>query len=311
MLGALACGGETPEQAPAPRLPDSGDSGQGRVVMPAEGPECTSGYGSPFMQVALLGVSGGNVAFDGHVVARGVGLAEGMTEWPWGANGAEDVGWLLLEETSSLDAGVQVEIAASLDAGSQHQDASSIDAGSQREAAASADAGAGAVVGRRWTLVGPREIGEMPVPAGEPLHVAMNEPQAGVYNPRHYEIVATLGERVVMFQQRTQWGYNPNSHDGFLLERGAIVCHRTNKQLSEGVPCHYDYYHVLDVTVPGGAVASLGLGERRTVGGYHLLHGTTTSLSPPAVDYRQVYGECNDILPAANEFTAILASDAL
>jgi hypothetical protein len=292
MLGALACGGETPEQAPATPPP-----GNGRVVMPAEGPECTSRV-THFMRIALLGISGGNVAFDGHVVARGVGVPEGMTELPEGANGAEDVGWLLLEETSSLDAGVQV------------QDASSIDAGSQRDAA-SADAGAGAVVGRRWTLVGPREIGEMPVPAGEPLHVAMNEPPTGVYHPMHYEIVATLGERVVMFQQRTQWGYNPNSHQGFLLERGAVVCHRVNKQISEGVPCHYDYYHGLDVTVPGGAVASLGLGERRKVGGYHLLHGETTSLSPPAVDYRQAYGECNDILSAPDAFTAILASDAL
>lgn len=249
---------------------DESPENSGRVIVPPEAPECTSEPPS-LVQVTVLGMgvsSESTRVLDGHVMGQGVGLPESISELPRGAEGPEQVGWL------------------------------------QLEGATRADAGAGDVP--RWTIVGPRAIGEIAAPAGTPTHVSVELPSGPFYLAQHFEIVVTLGERLALFQQVTERDDKLGSREGFSLERGAPVCQQAFKLTRDGAPCYYNYYHALEVTVPGGAAATLALGEARTVGDYQLLHGTTGSLSEPATSFNQGAGECNDNEPSPSQFTAIL-----
>jgi hypothetical protein len=287
VVAAIACG--EAEQLPAVETPApggasagaagsedaaaSGDTGGGTTV-PSEQGACPS---VRFVGVQVLQTppSAGSAmpfprAFEGEVVAQGVGLPAEAPALPYDATSNDEVGWLRVAETMREDAGAP-------------------DGGASADSAARVS----------WTVVGPRGIGEIPAPAGERARVAVENVFRGAYAPSHYSVVMTLGERLALFHQNTY--IEPlGERDGLTLTLGAVACEYVQ---SDG--CIRNVHHDLGVTVPGGASGTLSPGERATVGDYDVFHGYTNTI----VRLRPVIsatGQCSDQFDGPSQVTAIL-----
>jgi hypothetical protein len=276
LVGALAChsmdevrlgAGGTAGGTPLEQGGSTGTEPDVRVPMI---PECLSA-GPTFIGVLVLGslpasdpATPGTHELEGTIVGRAHGLPEAMSQLPADVASADAIGWVRIEPIASPDAGTP------------------------------GDAGTRA----GWTIVGPREIGDMAAPLGERVQISVEDVRASLHRG-HFRVIARVGERVVLFNQESSVDAF-GAHDGFQLTRGAKVCH---EESPDG--CIYSYRHELDVTVPGGASASLAPGESRTLGDYRVLHGDTSSILWRIESPNQGGGECNDIYERPSQVTAV------
>jgi hypothetical protein len=284
-IGALSCHSADQVQlgvggsagAPAAQAGTSGSEAD--AAAPLAAPECGAELPS-FVTMMVLGslpdadrATPGVHELEGHIVERGHGLPAALSELPGSVASADALGWVRLEPVAAPDAGAPV---AAPDAGAP------VDAGTSGG----------------WTIVGPRDVGDMAVPLGATVQVTVEDVRRTLA-PGRFTVVARLGERVVLFHQessRDAFG----TFEGFRLTRGAIVCSG-----EERAGCIYTHQHELEVTVPGGASASLAPGESRVLGDYHVLHGETMSLLWRIEEPNQGGGECNDIFERPNQVTAV------
>jgi hypothetical protein len=273
-LGGTSAGGTTGGELGTP----SGGTGGGA---PAHAPACaTAAQPAPaqpfFGSVEVLGTPYLNGSTRARVIARGFGMPPELTELPSGATSADQLGWVRLVESATSGSG---------------------DAGTP-----SADAGDAGDVGVERVVVGPRELGELPVAIG--AEVDLTNEFDGVLQLRTYHgrVVLRNDEHVLVFHQNT----NMDEHllgtfSGFTLERGDAVC-------ASPVPdaehrCADDYHHELEVTVPGGMAATVTPGETRVLGSYRV-HGSTTTFEY-VLPRNPGAGGCNDLHVGPTVFTAV------
>jgi len=224
----------------------------------------------PFMPVFVQATEGLTTEWSSrapaHVrfVERGVGLPPGGTHGQFLQYG-DQVGWLRLGEPVG-DAGA-------------------------------GDAGAGdaaAAVRAPAFIVGPRALVDLPVADGEELVLSVQyAPSAPLYLGA-YQVVLEQGDRVVLFHEDGFLG-SPAPEGGFRHTAGTAVCQRASS-------CLDSYRSELQVTVPGGATASLAPGQTETIGGYQVSHGKTESV------IRHQPNTCVDVLydSTYSEMTAVL-----
>jgi hypothetical protein len=267
-MGGTGAGGTTGGDAGT----SSGGTGGGA---PAHAPACgTAELVRTFLgHVEVLGTPSLNGSTRARVIARGFGAPPELTELPRGATSAEQLGWVRL-----------IEIAAS---------------GGGDAGTAPADAGEAGV---ERVVVGPRELGELPVAIG--AEVDLTNEFDGVLQLRtyHWRVVLRNGEDVLVFHQNT----NMDEHllgtfSGFTLERGDALC--ASPAPNAESRCADIYDHELDVTVPGGAAATVTSREAKVIGSYRVIGSTATfeyllPRNPGA-------GGCNDLHVGPTLFTAV------
>ena len=164
--------------------------------------------------------------------------------------------------------------------------------------AAVADAGA---VTERWTVLGPSEIGAVPVPIGTEVEVAVDLGPISAYRlTPDISIVVRSGEQVLLFyvQDELYAQYAAISEGGFVLSKGAHTCVSVDE-------CWYTYEDQLEVRSAGTKVA-LAPGETRTLGDYRVWGRAGSSDGVPGAYSLQ---SCNDHSEPPIQFTAILLPD--
>lgn len=287
MLIALACGGTSDPDgaigeggsstggtgAGGTTAGDAGTSSGGTEGGTAHAPACAAAA-PPFIRVDVLGTPYLNGTTRARVVARGLGAPPGLTDLPSGATSADQLGWVWLIESAASGGG---------------------DAG-----AAPADAGARGV---ERVVVGPRELGELPVAIGAEVDLT-NEFDSNI-NQRefHWRVVLRNDDHVLLFHQHT----NMDEHllgtfSGFTLERGAAIC-ATPEPNAES-RCADTYHHELEVTVPGGMPATVAPGEGGVLGSYRVIHGSTDTFEY-LLPRNPGAGGCNDMHVGPTRFTAV------
>jgi hypothetical protein len=230
--------------------PGAAGTGQGgHVWPPATAPACTTESDAPFIPLVVSGPRSDEPQRV-RVLERGVGLPSGMA-LPL-ATRADQLGWLRLREVT---ASVLVDAEAS--------DAGPRDAGSNDDP--------------ERILLGPREIAELPVAVGDELTLAEEHVRTGpgAFGEDHQRIVLQRDDQVVLYHQ---FGLGLGADSGITLSRGDAICatRYPNSANSDDYRCAYIYYHELELTVPGGATATLMSGQAQTIGDYRAIHGSTT-----------------------------------
>jgi hypothetical protein len=282
---AVGCGQAS---APSGVGADAGLGGSGQGRTPALAPLCEA-TSVPFVSVEVapwydLALNG--TPMNLRVVARGFGFPAELTGFS-GAGSPEEMGWLRLAPSSG-DAGLpggDAGASASRDAG----DAG--DAGESTESELSDPPGAPLT----RVIVGPRAIGELPVAVGDEVALSI-EDRVATYMPGRHEIILKQGDRVLLVHQADGGGGSV----GFTLAVGDTLC---------GTPfndCADFYRHDLEVTVPGGATATLAPGQSQTLGAYRVFHGSTESVT------QLPGGGCADVYDGwiSSQFTAVLLPSA-
>jgi hypothetical protein len=297
MLIALACGGTSdPEGVIGDGGSSMGGTGAGGTTggdlgmpsggtgggAPAHAPACATvaqpSASPPFINgVEVLGTPYWNGSSRARVVARGFGAPPELTELPRGATSADQLGWVRLVESATSGSG---------------------DAGTP-----SADAGDAGEAGVERVVVGPRELGELPVAIG--AEVDLTNEFDGVLQLRtyHWRVVLRNDEHVLVFHQNTSMDEHLlGTFSGFTLERGDAVC-------ASPVPnaerrCADDYHHELEVTVPGGMAATLTPWETRVLGSYRV-RGSTSTYEHVLPRNPGVGDGCNDLHEGPTVFTAV------
>jgi hypothetical protein len=269
VLIALGCGSATAPTA----LPETGgtsaggtgaggDGGDGELP-PGSAPACTDALAT-FVSVYL---PGGPVRDRvGAAPHRARVLARGLGPPDELAEASAEAGWLRLVELGS----------------------------------GAADAGAAS--GEPWLLVGPRELGELPVDEGS--EVALTVESTGNVMLRHWRVVLEQGDRVLVFHQDSNVDpFQLGTFWGFTLARGEAVC--TTPVPTRDDRCADAYRHALDISVPGGQSATLAPWEAQTVGSYRVLHGTSDSVEivRPATPADQCAA---DLVDGPTQVTAVL-----
>jgi hypothetical protein len=141
---------------------------------------------------------------------------------------------------------------------------------------AAGDAGpsdAGPSEGVEW-IWSARELAELPVAIGDELTLAFEYVNTGggsVWGVQHWRLVLQREDRVLLYQQQ---GLDFGTYSGVTLARGAASCAKSYPDTD--YRCAYIYHHELELTVPGGATATLLTGQTQTVGDYLAIHGSTT-----------------------------------
>lgn len=267
--GGTGAGGSMGGAGPSAAGTDAGPGGGA----PAHAPACVVTAARPVISVNVLGTPSLNGTTRARVVARGLGAPPELAELPTGATSADQLGWVRLSESAAHGS----------------------DAG-----AASADAGAEGVV---RVVVGPREVGELPVAIG--AEVDLTNEFDGNINLREYywRVVLRDDENVLLFDQNT----NMDEHllgafSGFTLERGDAVC-ATPEPNAES-RCADIYQHELEVTVPGGMTATVTPGEEQLIGSYRVIHGSTATFEY-LLPRNPGVGGCNDLHVGPTRFTAV------
>jgi hypothetical protein len=257
----------------------AGGSAQAPVDGGVEGaPRCESGS-VPFVPVFVQGTEALGLAWHAaspvrvRVVERGVGLPPEGTNIAF-ASLANESGWLRLGAPLAESIG---------DAGVANGDAG--DAGHT-----SAEVPP--------IIVGPRAIGELPLAIGDEVVLSVVDNANLPLYPGVHQVVLEREGGVLLFHQ-TGVLSSPDSGAGFSLARAATVC-------EEAAACQDVYHSALQVTVPGGATATLAPGQTDTVGDYQVSHGSTVS------NVRHEPNTCNDVLydQTYNEITAVLLPEA-
>ena len=288
VLLSLACG-EVGDLAGAPGSPTGGTGGVGgapgsaaagqggRVRPTATAPACTAeSDATPFVHVVVSGPRSEEPE-SVRVLESGVGLPSGMT-LPTGATSADQLGWLRLEVltgTSPVDAGAN--------------DVGLHDAGPNDNP--------------ERILLGSGELAELPVAIGDELALAVEHHHTGggtVYGEEHQRTVLQRDDQVVLYHQV---GLGLGTYSGVTLARGNAIC--ADPYPNDDHRCAYIYHHALEVTVPGGATATLMSGQVQAVGDYRAIHGSTTvqDFSP-----RLTIDECADLYyyTRSTELTVVL-----
>jgi hypothetical protein len=232
--------------------PGGAGTGQGgRVWPPATAPACTMESDAPFIGLVVSGPRSEEPQRL-RVLERGIGLPAGMA-LPLGATSANQLGWLRLRE-----------VAASL-----RVDAGANDAGPR-------DAGSNDAPER--ILLGPGELAELPLAVGDELTLAEEHYSTGptALGEEHQRIVLQRDDRVLLYHQ---FGLGLGTYSGMTLSRGGAICatrYPSPVNSDDDYRCAYIYHHELELTVPGGATATLMSGQAQTIGDYRATHGSTT-----------------------------------
>ncbi len=118
----------------------------------------------------------------------------------------------------------------------------------------------------------------------------------------HYRIVLREEDRILLFHEDTSLE-RFGTFSGFTLAGGDALCAMPFPNAE--YRCADIYRNQLELTVPGGATATLAPGQAQTVGDYRVLHGATTTIErfPP-----RNAGEtgCADVNAGDVELTAVL-----
>ena len=157
--------------------------------------------------------------------------------------------------------------------------------------AGSADAGPDAVVlGTERFILGPLELGQLPLAIGDELEVSDESRAVDPFNYDQRIVIRQAGRTLLMRQYSTVGERMFGLIGGVLLARGALICSApVGAQPDSDARCADMNVHDLEVTVPigpsapGGATATLGAGEEKTIGDYHVIHGNTYQIVPPSV----------------------------
>ena len=242
VLIALGCGSATEPTA----LPgtggtgtggtDTGGTGTGGELPPASAPACTDAL-VPFVSVYL---PGGPVRDRvGAAPHRARVLARGFGAPDELAEASAEGGWLRLVELGN----------GAADGGTESGDP--------------------------WVLVGPRELGELPVDDGSEVDLTVES--TGNVILRHWRVVLEQDDQVLLFHQDSNVDpFMLGTFWGFTLAHGAALC--ATPIPSQDSRCADAYRHALDISVPGGPSATLAPGEAQTVGSYRVLHGRSDSV---------------------------------
>jgi hypothetical protein len=233
--------------------PGGGGMGQGgHVWPPATAPACATESDAPFIRLVVSGTRSEEPQRV-RVLERGGGLPAGMA-LPPGATSAEQLGWLRLRGATAP---------AVVDAGAS--DAGLRDGGPDDEP--------------ERILLGPGEIAELPVAVGEEIMLTEEHSRTGgggALGEEHQRIVLQRGDQVLLYHQL---GLGLGTYSGMTLSRGDAICatqYPKPASVDDDYRCAYIYHYELDLTLPGGATATLVSGEAQTVGDYRAIHGSTT-----------------------------------
>jgi hypothetical protein len=152
----------------------------------------------------------------------------------------------------------------------------------------------GSVTSTVYYLAGPRELAELPLSIGAELDLLLiNRP--ATYMPGEYRVVLRQGEHVLLF-------HGSSREEGFTLAQGEELCGMAS------VPnCANTYRYNLEVTVPGGATATLAPGQGQVAGDY-FIQGFMSSIDKYADEScaADLYDGWVSI-----DFTAVLLPEAL
>jgi hypothetical protein len=267
---ALACGeeGSGDTGVGGQRNPsDDAQGGTGGERPPASAPACTT-PNAAFLWVEVRGGPSLGPSQRVRFIERGFGSPPGFTELPSGASSPDQLGWLQVADVQgAADAGLD-------------------------------DAGPSA--GPTRLIVGPRELGELPVSIDEVLVLSVELASNVFYG--HHRIVLQGEDRVLLFHQVTSLE-RFGTFSGFTLEGGDALCAAPFPTAERR--CADVYRNQLKLTVPGGATATLAPGQAQTVGDYRVLHGTTTTIErlPPG---NAGDTGCSDVNSGNVELTAVL-----
>jgi hypothetical protein len=301
LLIAFGCSGQSAPGGGA-GAPGTGGSGQGGTNQGGSGqggtdawpspdaPLCSTQTDPPVIEVTVSGefpdaLFGIRALERVRVVEQGVGSA-GMP-LPIGASSADEVGWLRVRVVGA---------GRGADAGSA--DAGRIDPGGVDEGAS----------GPERMIMGPRELGELPVIIGDQLVLTHEDYRTSSIGGQHRRTVLEREGRLLLFDQAQNDAQSFGTFSGATLAAGDAVCARPYPNAGAGF-CAYIYSHELVVSVPGGATATLMPGQEEDIGGYRALHRDTTSNDP--VRRTGPDDACADLGGGSSRLILVLRPDSL
>jgi hypothetical protein len=244
-------------------------------------PACATDY-VPFMRIEVIGVERAKGPRSVRVVELGVGLPPGVPEHLRGAFTDDQLGWLRVAEL-----GCDEGDAGAVNAG----ETGARDAGAREECA-------------QWVILGPRPLGELPVSIGDELLLTFEAFGLIDYFSR---VVLQQDEDVLLFHQDTNYSDLFGTFSGITLERGDVLCVAPYTSSEPAQHCADIYEHELLVTLPGGASATLARGAEQTVGGFRVLHGSTTRVNR-FLPITSNDTACSDLASESSQVTVVRSS---
>lgn len=151
------------------------------------------------------------------------------------------------------------------------------------------DAGAPDVLGIERLVLGPSELGQLPVAVGDEIEVSNESEAQGPFDYDQRTVIRQAGRTLLLRHYSTVGERMFGLIGGVLLAPGPLVCSApVGAQPGSDARCADMNVHQLEVTVPSGptapgATATLDAGESKTIGDYRVIHGNTYQLVSPRV----------------------------